>query len=247
MASNTRPTQAELYKASALTDSPMGLWLMIEGSGTTMLNSNGSSDPDLHGTYTGADLTGTDTALGAHARFDGTNDHGVIAGASNVFNGGRTRTVEFLIKVNSWGGSFEVVLEHSNNYNLADGFLVYTNSSGELVVNLSERISSNSYYLTKTYDMSSRTDEFFVSITFDRTNLAPAIDVRIDGSAASPDSSTDDLTGKTISAFQALPLYVAARGGSSAYNTIEMSGLAVYDGILSTTRRDAHFTATGLT
>lgn len=216
------------YELAALADSPLGLWLMDELSGTTMVDSSGHG---IHGTYTstGVTLGATGPAgLPRAAGYDGSTGSASVAINLSAYN---TVTIEFALWTPSWPSGTQLVYEYGNPSTSLNGLYGNADSAGMWA---SATTGGDSRSAGRRAARPSTGAWHFFSVVHARGGWP---DIRINGADANSTTwNENSVTGN----FANLVLTLMSRGGTSLFRPGRMAGLAIYPGALSNARRDAH-------
>lgn len=212
-------------------DSPLGLWLLQDASGTSMAATIGSA-----GTYSSSGISYQAGGPGKLA-LPYAADFGGTKGASVPVNlsGGTVATIECFLKVASWPATDGILFEYSSNYNSFDGLIIYTNAT-----TWNQNVcSTGGEYRGITATAPGAGVWRHVVLTYDRVTPWPT-NIYVDGVAQSAPPFTQN--GAVSGAFSnAAVLYVMARALTSFPRAGQMAGLAVYGSTLSAARVAAHF------
>lgn len=215
-------------------DSPIGLWLMQETTGTTLTATTGPN-----GTYQSYGITYAAAgpgklALPNAASFAGTSGVGASVGID--LSALSVVTLEFWLK--TVGADNGMLLEYSPFSNSYDSFQIFR--AGTTLYQIMVKASAGSSQqrgITATYPTAG--PWYHIMMTMDRKSPYPN-GFYVNGVAQSSTPYSFG-TAPTDSNFSNQTMYVMSRGMSSLAQSGSMAGLAVYPSILSAARIAAHF------
>lgn len=213
-------------------DSPIGLWLLQETSGTTLTATTGNN-----GSYSASDITYAAAgpgklAIPKAAQFGGTSSSASIP--VNMSGIGRLATVCFWLYWDAFGSGSKFAVEFTASLDANVGsFAVLPDSTvgGSTFCGL---IRGTAGYYGKFATKPSAAAWHHVAMTMDRTT--PGVTLYIDGSAVGSTFST----GGGGDNFANSTLYLMSRAGSAFRGAGRMAGLSIHPSILSAARIAAH-------
>lgn len=224
------PPAVPTYAEEVLADGPLGLWLMDEASGTTVVDSS----PNLaDGTYSGGIvLAGSGPYSQPAAVFSGDQ-----ASLPIDLSGTNKMTWEAWVYIDAYDNADKVLSELTTTFNSSNGFLL--NPCASASPGLFDIAWHGADFASVTMARPSAATWHHISISIDRalTPAGGAVVAYVDGA---PVSVTPALTGSGTGNWASANLFVGARSGVVAPLTCRIWGLAIYDFILSGARRTVH-------
>jgi len=228
------------YLQALLADSPLGIWMMDEASGTTMVDSSGNG---RNGTYAGAtvNVAGPTSKLSKAVQFSGSGE-GVVSSPLNL--AGTTEvTVEFWMKVPVWGDN-EVFLSFIEAAILPYRYFQAHSFTGTTVVVTASMTSGGTYRTTSFPEGTANTWEYWSIVISRATGDYTLNSIRRNGVELAK-TNFNGWGGDSSTGFASAGSLVFGGNGTGGGVDLAcmMAGAAIFPVRLSDARRDAHYLA----